>query len=177
MKPELKPCPFCGGDASFDHDDNGWNWIHCKSCDATTDARVSAMDDCRPLLAEAWNRRVPAKTAKVPSDDDIRAMWNASCASDFGNLTSDLVRHFARALLAKYSEQTRECSEHHAKCSEVVGYAAEDMADQGAQAFRDGLNAALKAAQDARDSLPLPQYHGASRCVAVIKELIESAKK
>lgn len=69
MKPELKPCPFCGGDASFDYDDNGWNWIHCKSCDATTDARVSAMDDCRPLLAEAWNRRAPAEPVNEHPDD------------------------------------------------------------------------------------------------------------
>ena len=21
----LKPCPFCGGEVTFDHDDNGWN--------------------------------------------------------------------------------------------------------------------------------------------------------
>lgn len=85
MKPELKPCPFCGGEASFDHDDNGWNWIYCKSCDASTNARVSAMDDCRPLLAEAWNRREPADPVKMPSDDEFLDI--------------------ARALLAKYGNQ------------------------------------------------------------------------
>ena len=56
---QLKPCPFCGGEASFDHDDNGWNWITCTNCGASTNARASTMDDCRPLLAEAWNRRTP----------------------------------------------------------------------------------------------------------------------
>lgn len=58
-KEQLKPCPFCGGAATFDHDDNGWNWIACTNCEASTNARVSAMDDCKPLLAEAWNRRAP----------------------------------------------------------------------------------------------------------------------
>lgn len=55
----LKPCPFCGGEATFDHDDNGWNWIECLACGASTNARVSAMDDCKPLLLEQWNKRVP----------------------------------------------------------------------------------------------------------------------
>jgi Lar family restriction alleviation protein len=54
---ELKPCPFCGGEAKFDHDYNGWNWIFCSQCNSSTNARVSAMDDCKPLLVEAWNRR------------------------------------------------------------------------------------------------------------------------
>lgn len=53
----LKPCPFCGGEAYFDHDDNGWNWIECGSCGDSTNAKVSAMDDCKPLLLEQWNRR------------------------------------------------------------------------------------------------------------------------
>lgn len=55
----LKPCPFCGGEATFDHDDNGWNWIECLACGASTNARVTAMDDCKPLLLEQWNKRVP----------------------------------------------------------------------------------------------------------------------
>lgn len=75
----------------------------------------------------------PAEPVKVPSDEEIDALWDLHEDS----------REFARALLAKYSEQTRECSEHHTKCSEVVGYAAEDMASQGAQGFRDGYAAAL----------------------------------
>ena len=42
----LKPCPFCGGEATFDHDDNGWHWIECLACGASTNARVSAMGEC-----------------------------------------------------------------------------------------------------------------------------------
>ena len=55
----LKPCPFCGGEVTFDHDDNGWNWVECLACGASTNARVSAMDDCKQLLLEQWNKRVP----------------------------------------------------------------------------------------------------------------------
>lgn len=55
---ELLPCPFCGGKATFDHDDNGWYWIVCEKCGTTTNSRTHTMEDCHQLLAEQWNRRV-----------------------------------------------------------------------------------------------------------------------
>ena len=54
---DLKPCPFCGGKPYFDHDDAGWTWIECDQCHVATNQRISAMEDCKPLLAEDWNRR------------------------------------------------------------------------------------------------------------------------
>lgn len=54
---ELKPCPCCGGDAEFDRDEHGWHWIQCRKCGMCTNQRASTMEDCRPLLAEAWNMR------------------------------------------------------------------------------------------------------------------------
>lgn len=54
---DLLPCPFCGGDAAFDYDDDGWNWIECSQCHTSSKAGVSAMEDCKPMLAEAWNLR------------------------------------------------------------------------------------------------------------------------
>lgn len=54
---ELKPCPFCGGKPFFDKDDSGWNWIECSDCHACSNQKVSAMDDCKPILAEEWNNR------------------------------------------------------------------------------------------------------------------------
>lgn len=54
---DLKPCPFCGGEPYFDHNDDGWTWIECDQCRVATNQRISAMEDCKPLLAEAWNRR------------------------------------------------------------------------------------------------------------------------
>ena len=53
----LKPCPFCGGEAYFDKDDDGWQWIECGKCHVATNQRASLMEDCKPLLAEAWNTR------------------------------------------------------------------------------------------------------------------------
>lgn len=88
MKLELKPCPFCGGEASFDHDDNGWNWIYCKSCDASTNARVSAMDDCRPLLAEAWNRS--ALLAKYSEQVGKCSEHHAKCSEVVGYAAEDM---------------------------------------------------------------------------------------
>lgn len=66
----LKPCPFYGGEAAFDHDDNGWNWIECLACGTSTNARVSAMDDCKPPLLEQWNKRVPSEVQPAPSVPD-----------------------------------------------------------------------------------------------------------
>jgi len=54
---KLKPCPFCGGEAYFDKDDDGWQWIECGKCHVATSQRASLMEDCKPLLAEAWNTR------------------------------------------------------------------------------------------------------------------------
>lgn len=54
---KLKPCPFCGGEAYFDKDDHGWQWIECGKCHVATSQRASLMEDCKPLLAEAWNTR------------------------------------------------------------------------------------------------------------------------
>lgn len=53
----LSPCPFCCGDASFECDDAGANWIDCAQCGASTCQRYSTGEDCLPLLAEQWNRR------------------------------------------------------------------------------------------------------------------------
>lgn len=69
----LKPCPFCGGKAVFDSDDNGYNWIECTQCHVSSKAGVHAMEDCRPILAEAWNKRfTPPKVPKSnPFADQI----------------------------------------------------------------------------------------------------------
>lgn len=50
--PELKPCPFCGGEAkvqSFSHD----RTVYCTDCNA----RVQKFFPTREEAIEAWNRR------------------------------------------------------------------------------------------------------------------------
>ena len=66
----LKPCPHCGHPASFrqvdptldgeEHPLSGAEYIDCTNrlCGASTIAMFSTGDDCKPLLAERWNRRV-----------------------------------------------------------------------------------------------------------------------
>ena len=66
---ELLPCPFCGGDAHFEIDDDRWEWIECGSCGMQGNRSASLMEDCKPKLAEAWNRRAPA--APVPHIDPV----------------------------------------------------------------------------------------------------------
>lgn len=54
---ELKPCPFCGGDA---HLDKAYSYfrdivIYCEGCDV-----VFTLDDCSTTakqIVDAWNRR------------------------------------------------------------------------------------------------------------------------
>ena len=51
MKKELKPCPFCGGEAEI----VGYTifWATCKECTAETKDF-----DTKEEAIEAWNRRV-----------------------------------------------------------------------------------------------------------------------
>lgn len=49
--PELKKCPFCGGEARFS-DEPGIRMVRCKRCEAKT-GRYRSFD----AAAEAWNRR------------------------------------------------------------------------------------------------------------------------
>ena len=58
----LLPCPFCGGEAEFDHDDGGYHWIFCKKCGCATDTdRYYGDTDCRVRLAAGWNKRTPPR--------------------------------------------------------------------------------------------------------------------
>lgn len=55
MNDELKPCPFCGGEADHSFGEKGdgtpWPYVECVECGASTEPDV-------------WNRRTP-----TPSTD------------------------------------------------------------------------------------------------------------
>lgn len=56
---KLKPCPFCGGEATANESSwrSWWHvWVICKNCGATIDKPT------KEETIEAWNRRVPQRT-------------------------------------------------------------------------------------------------------------------
>lgn len=68
MSEDLKPCPFCGEAARFfkiedkDSRDFGGEGIFCETVGcASVGLMWSLMDDCKPVLAEKWNRRSTPK--------------------------------------------------------------------------------------------------------------------
>ena len=48
----LKPCPFCGGDASFVACGEGEAYVKCTECGVETKVKPSYLN-----AVEAWNRR------------------------------------------------------------------------------------------------------------------------
>jgi hypothetical protein len=57
---ELKPCPFCGGDADVKTVD-GWAQIYCGDCGCGTPyGRANTWDDAR----DAWNTRRVVEVAQ-----------------------------------------------------------------------------------------------------------------
>lgn len=64
--PSLLGCPFCGSAAHFESDSDGWHWVECESCGMQGNRGASLMEDCKPMLAEAWNRRTPQPVVREP---------------------------------------------------------------------------------------------------------------
>ena len=66
MMEELKPCPFCGGEAGIVHGDLGRNGsrVICKSCGGSTDFFcISTRYSSDKKAADAWNAREDEKDA------------------------------------------------------------------------------------------------------------------
>ncbi len=54
---ELKPCPFCGGEAAIVYDINSV-YVKCIKCHCQTIAMVSSVTYCaQDCVTERWNRR------------------------------------------------------------------------------------------------------------------------
>ena len=78
---ELKPCPFCGGEADIfsdyerSHDEDGPMGVYyaaCAKCGASGGMRVEAGEsfraDASKTVAEQWNRRPPCAACAVKDE-------------------------------------------------------------------------------------------------------------
>jgi Lar family restriction alleviation protein len=61
-QPELKFCPFCGGEAVIDG--AHFYWVRCTSCKAETRGVHN-----RVVAADLWNRRAGDLRERVVQDD------------------------------------------------------------------------------------------------------------
>lgn len=68
---ELKPCPFCGGDARLDSGFDSY-WIECKHCGATAEG-----DKTHDTAIASWNKRAPV--ASSISDDELEKLALKLC--------------------------------------------------------------------------------------------------
>ena len=122
MEVELKPCPFCGGDAEY-YTDNGptgevYGWVGCNQCDAMSchiDVRSMQPEETHPI--DAWNTRAEqaAELAKFKALAETLAgalepverleMWSDKAAdNDVIILTVGTIRKMREALTS-YKEQ------------------------------------------------------------------------
>lgn len=155
---DLKPCPFCGGKAVSDSNEQQWNWIECASCGASTNMRVSTLDDCMPLLIEQWNRRttIQPEPVSVPEEMVPVAYGGMAGYHDYkiGNVTIVSSAEYAkgwnqcrRAMLAAApSVQQSDESEPKPGLMRESGTQAEPQlfgkAEQVPDSFKQGVEAA-----------------------------------
>ncbi len=74
---ELLPCPFCGGDAYVDGNDESHFFAGCKTCFCNVGEAYdrSAMPEHMFLTADeaiaAWNRRSPPQVGRGLVNEDV----------------------------------------------------------------------------------------------------------
>ncbi|MBO6542337.1 MAG: Lar family restriction alleviation protein [Alphaproteobacteria bacterium] len=60
---DLKPCPFCGGEALILPDEDGFHLMHCGNPDDGSSHVISIVGGTKEEVAAQWNRR-PFPTTK-----------------------------------------------------------------------------------------------------------------
>jgi Lar family restriction alleviation protein len=110
MNKTLKPCPFCGGKATFEDRDSEHSSAGCISCGVSTHAFYGSSEngtnaDARRKAVEHWNRRSPGWISvdeRLPENDskvlvaliDLPNVWTIRFLNDEWYDLSG--RHFKR---------------------------------------------------------------------------------
>lgn len=103
---ELKPCPFCGGEAGIRkwQDEDlwsraivGWQKAHCTECECEG---ISSCHGYDPDTVQAWNTRAPQwqPIAEAPQDGKRLMLWDSESKRPvFGSWRGDnpAITHFA----------------------------------------------------------------------------------
>ena len=61
----LKPCPFCGGNADYHETDKSKWLVECQSCIISTSVPTHGKE----MAAEYWNRRTPIDPEQIMRDN------------------------------------------------------------------------------------------------------------
>lgn len=98
---ELKPCPFCGGEAWIDRDSSGWNKVkanHSDNCPLFGNNMLTWSSGSDVPMVGKWNTR--ALTPKKQCADEMYAFINKlaiGLANDFPSLRDSAIEILAKA--------------------------------------------------------------------------------
>lgn len=78
-KQELKPCPFCGGEAFTSFYIGYPYWVSCRECGAKIHGGVVSAIEGRKASIEAWNRRAGEKEPEEAAEasQSTKKSWTA----------------------------------------------------------------------------------------------------
>lgn len=94
MSEELKPCPFCGGEAEIvDAEECGPQAyvVTCNGCMTSSRVIFALMDDATFDLVSAWNTRAAHKVKQGQIERDI---WSAMIWAASNNPTLDCLPEY-----------------------------------------------------------------------------------
>ena len=100
-EPELKPCPFCGGEAvrqtlpSDEFGNDGGDVIECEKCLTSSHVEFGRKEN----LVSAWNTRAPVDYAALP---EVQALIAGALQSIADKAKTELSAAWAADLIAQW---------------------------------------------------------------------------